>query len=148
LFVTSENPIAWRNLLCNIGAGGCDAAGAGSGVVIASPSKDNPDCKYSPSATSGSLQLTLSVDWYTWTRDSALVFKSVVDAFSANYSADLQTQIQSYIVAQARLQGVSNPSGSFSDGSGLAEPKFHVDLTQYAESWGEYDALFFFSANY
>lgn len=44
-FIATESPIALRNLLCNIGADGCAVSGAASGVVIASPSKDNPDCE-------------------------------------------------------------------------------------------------------
>ncbi|KAL1881125.1 hypothetical protein VTK73DRAFT_4802 [Phialemonium thermophilum] len=117
-FVATESPIALRSLLCNIGAGGCHASGASPGVVIASPSKSNPDY------------------FYTWTRDAALVFKCIVDTFSNEYSADLQTHIQEYIASQAKLQGVSNPSGSLSDGSGLGEPKFNVDLTQFTGAWG------------
>ncbi|KAK3680732.1 glycoside hydrolase family 15 protein, partial [Podospora appendiculata] len=38
--------------------------------------------------------------------------------------------------SQAKLQGVSNPSGSFSNGAGLGEPKFNVDLTQFTGAWG------------
>ena len=82
------------------------------------------------------LRLT-STDWYTWTRDAALVFKAVVDRFTNSYDAGLQTQIQNYIAAQARLQGVSNPSGGLGNGAGLAEPKFYVDLSQYTGAWGE-----------
>lgn len=44
-FIVTETPIAWERLLCNIGSNGCAAAGAASGVVVASPSKSNPDCK-------------------------------------------------------------------------------------------------------
>jgi len=44
-FIEWETPIAWRKLLCNIGATGCTAAGAASGVVVASPSKRDPDCE-------------------------------------------------------------------------------------------------------
>ncbi|KAJ9149400.1 Glucoamylase [Pleurostoma richardsiae] len=117
-FIATESPIALSELLCNIGSTGCHASGVTSGVVIASPSKSNPDY------------------FYTWTRDSALVFKAIVDTFSNSYSADLQTEIQNYVAAQARLQGVSNPSGSLSDGSGLGEPKFNVDLSAYTGSWG------------
>lgn len=75
-------------------------------------------------------------DWYTWTRDSALVFKSIVDRFTNSYDAGLQRHITDYIVAQARLQGVSNPSGGFSDGSGLAEPKYNVDGSAFTGAWG------------
>lgn len=117
-FIASESPIALTHLLCNIGSDGCDAAGVDSGVVIASPSKDNPDY------------------FYTWTRDSALVFKEIIDLFQYDYDSDLQTEIQNYIVSQARQQGVSNPSGSLSDGTGLGEAKFYVDLSPYTGGWG------------
>jgi glucoamylase len=76
------------------------------------------------------------VDFYTWTRDSALVFKCVVDIFSTNYDGNLQGKIEDYVASQARLQGASNPSGSLSDGSGLGEPKFNVDLSPYTGAWG------------
>lgn len=44
-FITTEEPIALEQLLCNIGASGCHASGASSGVVIASPSTSDPDCE-------------------------------------------------------------------------------------------------------
>ena len=44
-FIESETPIALSSLLCNIGSTGCFVAGAASGTVIASPSKEDPDCK-------------------------------------------------------------------------------------------------------
>lgn len=44
-FIDAETPIALSSLLCNIGSAGCLVAGASSGAVIASPSKENPDCK-------------------------------------------------------------------------------------------------------
>lgn len=75
-------------------------------------------------------------DWYTWTRDSALTFKCIVDTFTNSYDASLQAEIQNYIAAQAHLQGVSNPSGGLSDGAGLAEPKFNVDMSQFTGAWG------------
>ncbi|PKS12239.1 hypothetical protein jhhlp_001539 [Lomentospora prolificans] len=76
------------------------------------------------------------VDFYTWTRDAALVFKGLVEIFAANQTTDLQTEIHNYIQAQARLQAVENLSGSLRDGSGLAEPKFHVDSTAFTDNWG------------
>lgn len=60
-FVASESPIAKANLLANIGATGSKAAGAKPGIVIASPSKTDPNY------------------FYTWTRDSSLVFKLLID---------------------------------------------------------------------
>ena len=73
-------------------------------------------------------------DFYTWTRDSALTFKLLVDTFIAGNSA-LQIDIENYILAQGRLQTVSNPSGGLSTG-GLAEPKFYVNETAFTGAWG------------
>ncbi|OAR02060.1 hypothetical protein LLEC1_06362 [Akanthomyces lecanii] len=112
-YVSSEGPIALQKLLCNIGSDGCEAQSAAPGAVVASPSTSNPDY------------------WYTWTRDSALVFK-----FTHSYDGNLQKLIQEYIAAQAKLQGVSNPSGSLPNGAGLAEPKFNVDLSAFTGPWG------------
>ncbi|KAI1139661.1 carbohydrate-binding module family 20 protein [Hypoxylon sp. FL0543] len=117
-FITTEEPIALKQLLANIGSTGANVPGASSGVVVASPSTSDPDY------------------FYTWTRDAALVFKAIVDRFANSYDADLQTEIQNYITAQAKLQTVSNPSGSLSDGTGLAEPKYNVDLSAFTGSWG------------
>ncbi|KAF7549315.1 hypothetical protein G7Z17_g6457 [Cylindrodendrum hubeiense] len=117
-FIDFETPIALAQLLCNIGATGCHSSGVSSGIVIASPDKQDPDY------------------FYTWTRDSALVFKCIVERFTDEYDAGLQTHIQQYIVSQAKLQGVSNPSGSLSDGKGLGEPKFNVDMSAFTGGWG------------
>ena len=65
-----------------------------------------------------------------------MTFKCIVDTFINSYSATLQVEIENYIIAQAKLQTVSNPSGSFSDGSGLGEPKFNADGTAFTGSWG------------
>ena len=45
-FIATESPIALSDLLCNIGSAGACASGASSGIVIASPDKVNPDCKF------------------------------------------------------------------------------------------------------
>ncbi|KAF7551843.1 hypothetical protein G7046_g7590 [Stylonectria norvegica] len=117
-FIDTETPIALGQLLCNIGPDGCHTPGVNAGLVIASPDTHDPDY------------------FYTWTRDSALVFKCIVDRFTHEYDADLQNHIQQYIVSQAKLQGVSNPSGSLSDGSGLGEPKFEVNSSPFTGNWG------------
>ncbi|KAK6955353.1 glycoside hydrolase 15 protein [Daldinia eschscholtzii] len=117
-FVATEEPIALEKLLANIGSTGSRVQGAASGVVVASPSKSDPDY------------------FYTWTRDAALVFQAIIERFINKYDASLQTQIQNYIIAQAKLQGVSNPSGSLSDGRGLGEAKYHVDLSAFTDGWG------------
>ncbi|KAI1745469.1 family 15 glycosyl hydrolase [Xylaria scruposa] len=117
-FIATEEQVALDQLLCNIGSTGCHSQGVASGLVIASPSKDSPDY------------------WYTWSRDAALVLKAVVERFAHKYDGSLQTEIVNYIVAQAKLQTVSNPSGSLSDGRGLGEPKFNVDGSAFTGSWG------------
>jgi glucoamylase len=60
----------------------------------------------------------------------------IVDSFAHNYSSTLQTTIQNFVISQAKLQGVSNPSGGLSNGAGLGEPKFMVDLTKFSGEWG------------
>ncbi|KAI1318082.1 glycoside hydrolase family 15 protein [Xylariaceae sp. FL0255] len=117
-YLTTEEPIALEQLLCNIGSSGCHSSGASSGIVIASPSTVNPDYLYS------------------WVRDSSLVFKAIVDKFSTSYDASLQSEIQNFIIAEAKLQTVSNPSGSLSGGAGLGEPKFNIDGSAFTGSWG------------
>ncbi|CAM1503871.1 Fc.00g014620.m01.CDS01 [Cosmosporella sp. VM-42] len=117
-FIDTETPIALEQLFCNIGPDGCHSSGVSAGAVIASPDKTDPPY------------------FYTWTRDSALVFKCIIDRFTHEYDPELQNYIQEYIVAQAKLQGVSNPSGSLSDGKGLGEPKFEVNLSAFTGSWG------------
>ena len=44
-FVVKESPIALHGVLKNIGPVGRGAIGAAPGIVVASPSKSNPDCK-------------------------------------------------------------------------------------------------------
>lgn len=59
----------------------------------------------------------------------------LVDEFLAGDTA-LEIHIKDYIGAQAVIQGISNPSGSLTDGQGLGEPKFNVDETAFTENWG------------
>ncbi|KAG5727785.1 Glucoamylase [Termitomyces sp. T112] len=116
-YFASETPIAKAKLLANIGSDGSDAHGAKPGIVIASPSTSDPDYLY------------------TWTRDSALVFQSLIDQFTHGQDTTLRPSIENYIAAQRILQQVSNPSGNVSTG-GLGEPKFNIDLTAFTGSWG------------
>lgn len=73
--------------------------------------------------------LTSPLDFYTWTRDSALTIKQLVELFIAG-DTSLQTIIEEYISSQAYIQTVSNPSGDLSTG-GLGEPKFNADMTAF-----------------
>lgn len=61
--------------------------------------------------------------------------KVLVDTLIAG-DASLQPTIERYIVAQAKLQAIYNPSGDLSDGAGLGEPKFNADGTAFTGAWG------------
>lgn len=87
-----------------------------SGIVIASPST-NPNYIF------------------TWTRDSSLVFKAIIDQYTRGEDSSLRGLMDSFVASQTLLQQVSNPSGSVSSG-GLAEPKFNIDETAFTGAWG------------
>lgn len=131
-WLASETAVAREGILDNIGSSGAYAKSSGSGIVIASPSTDSPDCECQTFDLTG--EESDIADYYTWTRDSALVMKTLVDLFK-NGDTDLLTVIEEYISTQAYIQTVSNPSGGLSSG-GLGEPKFNVDKTAYTGSWG------------
>jgi glucoamylase len=60
----------------------------------------------------------------------------LIDEFIFGNTALLPT-IWDYVHAQAKLQTVSNPSGTFLPaGLGLAEPKYQVDGTRFNGAWG------------
>ncbi|KAK9422220.1 putative Glycosyl hydrolase, family 15 [Seiridium unicorne] len=117
-FIETEKPIALQGVLNNIGPDGSLVEGASAGIVVASPSKVDPDY------------------FYTWSRDSALTLKALIDEFIFNGDESLQTVIDNYVQAQAILQTIENPSGSLSDGTGLAEPKFYTNETAFTDAWG------------
>ncbi|KAJ5112263.1 Glycoside hydrolase family 13 [Penicillium argentinense] len=116
-FIQSESSAALQGILNNIGANGSAVPGAAAGVVVASPSKSNPDY------------------FYTWTRDAALTLKVLIDQFLAGNNS-LESLIQQYITAQAKLQTISNPSGDLASGAGLGEPKFNTNISAFTGSWG------------
>lgn len=76
----------------------------------------------------------MPLDFFTWARDAALVFKHLTDSFIGG-EHDLQNYIHDFISSQAQLQTVSNPSGDLSTG-GLGEPKFNVDKSAFTGNWG------------
>jgi glucoamylase len=130
-WIATESPLALNLMLANIGPNGSNDQGSASGIVVASPSVNNPDCKVK---YLNQVFILTALDVYTWTRDSALTLKLLVDLFIAG-DTSLQSTIENYIVAQAKLQVVSNPSGSLSTG-GLGEPKFNVDRSAFTGAWG------------
>jgi glucoamylase len=116
-FVLKESPIAFQGILNNIGANGSQVRGASSGIVVASPSTQDPDY------------------FFTWTRDSALTLKFLVDSY-IHGNIGLGSLIQEYILAQARLQTVDNLSGTFASGNGLGDPKYYTNETAFLGNWG------------
>ncbi|KAK2733165.1 hypothetical protein FQN57_002284 [Myotisia sp. PD_48] len=115
-WLESESDRALQSILDNIGPTGSNAWKASSGVVVASPSTQDPNY------------------YFTWTRDAAIVFQSIVDAFIQGETS-LQSKIHEYISSQARIQLLLTPSGNLSTG-GLGEPKYYVNETQFAGDWG------------
>ncbi|EIN12991.1 glucoamylase [Punctularia strigosozonata HHB-11173 SS5] len=118
-YISSESPIAHSKLLDNIGPDGAKAPGAFPGVVVASPSTDNPNY------------------YYSWIRDSSLVFKTLIDDYvnGKNTSKSLRSLIDDFVTASSVFQQTPNPSGNVSTG-GLGEPKFYVNETAFLDSWG------------
>lgn len=47
-FITKQADISIKGVLANIGADGKRAQGAAPGTVVASPSREDPDCKLTP----------------------------------------------------------------------------------------------------
>lgn len=101
----------------NMGPSGSKAPGVPAGVMIASPSTQDPEY------------------FYTWTRDSGLTMKMVVDEFLHGKTASRQL-IKDFSNSQAILQNVTNLSGDLSSGKGLGEPKYFVNLTRWDGVWG------------
>lgn len=118
-YAAKELPIAQAGLLANIGPDGAKSSGAYPGVVIASPSTSNPDYLY------------------TWTRDSSLVFKALVDQLIAGGgpAGSMSSLIDMFVTAEASIQQVPNPSGNITTG-GLGEPKFMINKTAFTAAWG------------
>jgi glucoamylase len=113
-YLSKEDPIAIKRILDNIGPN----LGAKPGIVVASPSTVDPNYLY------------------TWTRDGALTMKSLVERLIANNDKSLIATIEAYVKVQLTLQHISNPSGNFSDLSGLGEPKFNINATAFTGDWG------------
>jgi glucoamylase len=123
-------------VLDNIGPNGTQVPGAGPGIVIASPSKTDPNCEPINAPLDTRQSLTVDTDFYTWSRDAALTLKTLVDEFIAGETA-LRVYIEDYIRSQAILQTVTNPSGTLLPaGTGLGEPKYNADGSRFNGNWG------------
>ena len=47
-FIATQREIALQGILNNIGPNGSEVEGAAAGIIVASPSKSDPDCVYDP----------------------------------------------------------------------------------------------------
>ncbi|CAK5276164.1 unnamed protein product [Mycena citricolor] len=94
-YVATESPIAKAGLFANIGPSGSKSQGAKAGVVIASPSTTNPNYLF------------------TWTRDSSLVFKYIIDQFVSGQDTTLLGQIQNFVSAESILQQYQTPAALY-----------------------------------
>ncbi|OCF34306.1 hypothetical protein I316_03820 [Kwoniella heveanensis BCC8398] len=125
-WMLKEKGIAVQKILKNIGP----IIGANDGLVVASPSHGERD--------------DLPDYYFTWTRDSALVFSALNQLWllppshsptAASATASKINLFRSYIISQARIQDTPNPSGDLHTG-GLNEPKFHVNGSAFLGDWG------------
>ncbi|KAI8633506.1 1, 4-alpha-D-glucan glucohydrolase [Xylariaceae sp. FL1651] len=114
-FIEKQRAISLTGALNNIGPDGSMVPGVPAGIVVASPSQVNPDY------------------YYTWGRDSALVFKMLVDEFILGRT-ELQRHIDDYIHSQALLQTVSTPLGTLLPaGLTIGQARFNVDETRWTD---------------
>ncbi|GAA5954640.1 hypothetical protein JCM21900_006089 [Sporobolomyces salmonicolor] len=116
-FLEKEYETAWKRLLANI-----HPEGTAPGSVVASPSKAKPDY------------------WYEWTRDSAIVMRTIVQRYIRSPSPSDERLIRDYIQASRIMQHKQTVIGGFSDG-GLGEVKYYVDAGDRAHEpfkgeWG------------
>ena len=106
-----QESISLKNLFKNI-----SPLGTSPGVVVASPSQQNPDY------------------WYHWVRDAALVMDLIVDQYLKSQNPELKARylnaIWDYVNFSHLNQHTPTPSG------GPGEPKFHVDGKAFVGPWG------------
>lgn len=109
-WIKREKAIALTALLNNI-----SPSGTVRGVVIASPSTQNPNY------------------FYHWVRDAALAMDAVVSLYEKSNGSEKEKYycaLMDYLDISRRNQTTPNLSG------GLGEPRFHVDGSAIFDPWG------------
>lgn len=81
------------------------------GMVVASPSKSNPDY------------------YYDWVRDTSLTMRALVDYYELKKDPKIKNMIFTWIEAEAYRQ--NQPTFT-----GLGEPKYFIDGSGYTGGWG------------
>lgn len=109
-WLNKEKVEAVERMLANV-----SPADTARGVVVASPSKDNPNY------------------FYHWVRDAGIVMTSVVDLYQTENDATKKRHyfhmLLDYISFSRKNQTVWSPSG-------MGEPKFEVDGNAFTGPWG------------
>lgn len=81
------------------------------GMVVASPSRNNPDY------------------YYDWVRDTALTYRSLIDYYELKKDQKIKKMIFTWVDSEAYRQ--NQPTFT-----GLGEPKYFIDGSGYTGGWG------------
>ena len=81
------------------------------GMVVASPSRSNPDY------------------YYDWVRDTALTYRALIDYYEMKRDPKIKKMIFTWVEAEAYRQ--NQPTFT-----GLGEPKYFIDGSGYTGGWG------------
>ncbi|ORY97458.1 glucoamylase A precursor [Syncephalastrum racemosum] len=105
----SQKDISWKTLLTSL-----NPSGTAKGFIAASLSTSNPDY------------------YYAWTRDSALVARTMVNMYNTTEagSASVLGLLQDYVTFQINAMSTSTVCNC------LGEPKFNPDGSSYTGAWG------------
>ena len=100
-FTATELPIALQGILNNIGPAGALVPGAAPGLVIASPTQNNPDCTYYLSTVSSLFELVFFAKFYipcifAWTCSQYALSSMYTSCFCSIALRDYQLCCQSY----------------------------------------------------
>lgn len=117
-YIAQETHTAKSCLLANIGPDGAKSHGA----LVRTPRHHSPP-------------RVVLIHLYSWTRDSALVFKLLIEDFVSGDDLSLRGLIDAYITAESLIQQTPNPSGAAGK-DGLGEPKFNIDGSPFLRPWG------------
>lgn len=133
-YIEAEKPIALQGILSNFGPKGNLSRGATPGIPVAGNSETNPPC-------------TLSLLHLTAAKANACQTSTLGSATPGSQCNPKSTSSSPETPPLSRLSSSTSPrkprskpsptpSGPLSDGSGLGEPKFNINLTAYTGSWG------------
>lgn len=81
------------------------------GMVVASPSRSNPDY------------------YYDWVRDTALTYSALIDYYALTKEAKILKMIKNWVASETSRQNKWSLTG-------LGEPKYNVDGTSFDGPWG------------